>query len=71
MRLVAPLAVLAAAFAALVLTPGGRPDFGLDHREFARRCVAVALILWSFRRPARRAAGDAGRIGGAIWSGRR
>ena len=63
MRLVAPLAVLAAAFAALALTPANVRIFGLDHREFAGAAMGVALLL-SFVSRTRR--GDVGRVLGSI-----
>jgi aspartyl protease family protein len=68
--LILPLAMLAAALAALFIVPEGVPLFGLDHASFAR-ALGAALILWLVLTGARRAgaAGVARAIGGAaIWA---
>ena len=70
MALILPLAMLAAALAALFIVPEGVPLFGLDHASFAR-ALGAALILWLVLTGARRAgaAGVARAIGGAaIWA---
>jgi len=46
MRLFAPLAILGAALAALVLTPVGTPIFGLDHRQFVGAAALVAFLVY-------------------------
>jgi len=69
--LILPLAMLAAALAALFIVPAGVPLFGLDHASFARAAFAAALILWLVLTGVRRAgaAGVARAIAGAaIWS---
>ena len=45
MSLVAPLLILGAALAALLLTPADAPLFGLDHQEFAGMAMGVALLV--------------------------
>jgi aspartyl protease family protein len=70
MALILPLAILAAALAALFVIPEGAPIFGLDHASFAR-AVGALLILWLVLTGVRRAgaAGVARAIGGAaIWA---
>ena len=70
MALILPLAILAAALAALFVIPEGEPIFGLDHTSFAR-AVGALLILWLVLTGVRRAgaAGVARAIGGAaIWA---
>ena len=70
MALILPLAILAAALAALFVIPEGAPIFGLDHAGFAR-AVGALLILWLVLTGVRRAgaAGVARAIGGAaIWA---
>ncbi len=46
MRALAPAALLAAAFAALWLTPPEQPLLGLSHQDFARGACGVAFLLW-------------------------
>jgi len=70
MALILPLAILAAALAALLIVPEGALIFGLDHASFAR-AVGALLILWLVLTGVRRAgaAGVARAIGGAaIWA---
>ncbi len=65
--LVAPLAILAGALAALLLTPANAPILGLDHHAFAAAAMGVALLAY-FLRWARRA--DIARVLGsiAVWA---
>lgn len=44
MRLVAPLAILGAALAALLIVPADVPLLGLDHHSFAAAAMGVALL---------------------------
>ncbi|HEY3719405.1 MAG TPA: TIGR02281 family clan AA aspartic protease [Roseiarcus sp.] len=70
MALILPLAMLAAALAALLIVPESISLFGLDHASFAR-AVGATLILWLVLTGVRRAgaAGVARAIGGAaIWA---
>jgi len=56
MRFVLPVAVLAAALAALIRTPSQSTLFGLDHQRFASAAIGVAILLWlllSYLRSAR------------------
>ena len=46
MRLILPVAVLAVAWAALLLTPHESLLFGLNHRQFASAAIGVSLLLW-------------------------
>ncbi len=46
MRLILPVAVLAVAWAALLLTPHELLLFGLNHRQFASAAIGVSLLLW-------------------------
>src|SRR5271168_215048 len=46
MRFIVPVAVLAAALAALLMTPPQSPLFGLDHQSFASAAIGAALLLW-------------------------
>jgi aspartyl protease family protein len=45
-RLLAPLALLAAALAALWLAPPGQPLLGLPHEDFARGAAGCSVLLW-------------------------
>src|SRR6516164_9383056 len=46
MRFILPIAVLAAALAALILAPAQSTLFGLDHQSFASAAIGVALLVW-------------------------
>jgi aspartyl protease family protein len=46
MRMLVPLALLAAAFLALWRTPADENLLGLSHNDFARGALGVALLLW-------------------------
>jgi aspartyl protease family protein len=46
MRFILPVAVLAVASAALVLTPHESILFGLNHQQFASAAIGVSLLLW-------------------------
>ncbi len=46
MRLIAPLVILAAALALLMLTPADAKIFGLDHRAFATSAGLAALLVF-------------------------
>ena len=46
MRLIAPLVILAAALALLMLTPADAEIFGLDHRAFATSAGLAALLVF-------------------------
>ena len=46
MRALAALLLLAAALAALWLTPPNRPLLGLSHDDFARGAAGASLLLW-------------------------
>jgi aspartyl protease family protein len=46
MRLILPVAVLAIAWAALLLTPHESILFGLNHQQFASAAIGVSLLLW-------------------------
>lgn len=46
MRFVLPVAVLAAALAALILTPASSALLGLDHQRFATAAIGAALLIW-------------------------
>jgi aspartyl protease family protein len=70
-RLVVPLAILAAALIALVATPAATPLLGLDHARFAGAAFGVAFLVWL----GLAAAGDAGlgalaraAGGAAVWA---
>ena len=45
-RFILPVAVLAAAAAALFTTPSESTLLGLDHRRFASAAIAASLLLW-------------------------
>ena len=49
MRLLAPLLILGAALAALVLTPAGTPILGLAHQAFAGAAALTALLVYLLR----------------------
>ena len=49
MRLLAPLLVLGAALAALLLTPAATPILGLDHQAFAGAAALAALLVYLLR----------------------
>ncbi|MBV8793582.1 MAG: TIGR02281 family clan AA aspartic protease [Hyphomicrobiales bacterium] len=56
MRFILPVAVLAVAFAALIMTPPQATLFGLDHQRFMSAAIGVAILLWlmlSYLRSAR------------------
>jgi hypothetical protein len=57
MTLIAPLALLAAAMAALYFTPPETLLFGLDHPTFARVAIGGALVMWMLLSGARRRPG--------------
>jgi aspartyl protease family protein len=46
MRFILPVAVVAVAVAALLLTPHESLLFGLKHQQFASAAIGVALVLW-------------------------
>jgi aspartyl protease family protein len=46
MRFIVPIAVLAAALAALLITPPQSTLLGLDHQRFASAAIGVSLLLW-------------------------
>ena len=46
MRFIVPALVLAAALAALVMTPAHSTLLGLDHRRFASAAVGTAVLVW-------------------------
>jgi aspartyl protease family protein len=71
MTLIAPLALLAAAMAALYFTPPETLLFGLDHPTFARVAIGGALVMWMLLSGARRAGpGGVTRVigGAATWA---
>jgi len=45
-RLILPVALLAVAWAALLLTPHESILFGLNHQQFASAAIGVSLLLW-------------------------
>jgi aspartyl protease family protein len=49
MRLLAPLLILGAALAALLLTPAATPILGLDHQAFAGAAALTALLVYLLR----------------------
>jgi aspartyl protease family protein len=49
MRFLAPLLILGAALAALLLTPAGTPILGLDHQAFAGAAALTALLVYLLR----------------------
>ena len=59
MVLAIPLALLAAALVALLVTPEATPLLGLDHESFARAAFGVAFVIWLLLAGVRRA-GPAG-----------
>ena len=46
MRLIVPIAVLAVALAALLVTPPQSTLFGLDHQRFASAAIGASILLW-------------------------
>jgi aspartyl protease family protein len=46
MRFILPVAVLAVASAALLLTPHESILFGLNHQQFASAAIGISLLLW-------------------------
>ena len=46
MRFILPVAVLAVAAAALLMTPPQSTLLGLDHRRFASAAIGAAILLW-------------------------
>jgi aspartyl protease family protein len=46
MRFILPVAVLAVAIAALLITPHESRLFGLSHQQFASAAIGVSLLLW-------------------------
>ena len=46
MRFIVPVAVLAVAAAALLMTPPQTTLLGLDHRRFASAAIGAAILLW-------------------------
>ncbi len=66
MRLLAPLLVLAAALAAVLMNPSQSILFGLDRQRFVSAAIGVAVLLWlllSYLRSARPS--DIARMAGA------
>jgi aspartyl protease family protein len=63
MRLIAPLVILGAALAALMMTPAGTKILGLDHQAFAGAAALAALLvsILSWTRPA-----DLARVLGSV-----
>jgi aspartyl protease family protein len=49
MRVLAPLIILGAALAALLLTPAGTPILGLEHQAFAGAAALAALLVYLLR----------------------
>jgi aspartyl protease family protein len=71
-RAVAPLLVVVAALAALLLTPPERPLIGLGHADFARGALGVSVLLWlTLSGLARAGAAGAARafLSATIWTG--
>ncbi len=71
MKALAPLLVILAALAALLLTPPERPLIGLAHDDFARGALGVSLLLWLMLSGlARAGAAGAARVflSAAIWA---
>lgn len=71
MRALLPLALLAAAAAAILLVPAGQTILALDRSTFARTAGGAALLLWFFFAGIRRARrGDFTRVVSAaiIWA---
>jgi len=67
MRLLLPLAVFAAALAALVLTPSDKPLFGLSHDDFGRGAMGVSLLSFLLMSGLARAGGPgAARVFGGV-----
>jgi aspartyl protease family protein len=67
MRFLAPLLILGAALAALLVAPAGAPILGLDHQAFVGAAALVALLIWLLSRT--RTADLARVIGSvAIWA---
>jgi aspartyl protease family protein len=58
MVLAIPLALIAAALAALLAMPQGTLILGLDHASFARAAFAIALVAWLGLAGARRAGAE-------------
>jgi aspartyl protease family protein len=46
MRFILPVAVLAVALAALLMTPPQSTLFGLDHHRFAGAAIGASIVLW-------------------------
>jgi aspartyl protease family protein len=46
MRLIVPIAVLAVALAALLMTPPQSTLLGLDHQRFASAAIGASILLW-------------------------
>jgi aspartyl protease family protein len=46
MRFIVPVAVLAAALAALLMTPPESTLLGLDHQRFASAAIGASILLW-------------------------
>jgi aspartyl protease family protein len=46
MRFILPVAALAVALAALLMTPHDTRLFGLNHQQFASAAIGVSLLLW-------------------------
>jgi aspartyl protease family protein len=46
MRFILPVAVLAVALGALLMTPPDTRQFGLSHQQFASAAIGVSLLLW-------------------------
>jgi aspartyl protease family protein len=67
MRFLAPLLILGAALAVLLVAPAGAPILGLDHQAFVGAAALVALLIWLLSRT--RTADLARVIGSvAIWA---
>jgi aspartyl protease family protein len=71
LRALIPLALLAAAIAAILFAPAGQPIFGLDRSTLARMAGGAALLVWLLFAGVRRARpGDLTRVVSAaiVWA---
>lgn len=67
MRVLAPLAILAATLAALFLTPPERPLLGFSHDDFGRAALGVAMLSYMIMSGVARAGGaGAARVFGGV-----
>jgi aspartyl protease family protein len=70
MRFIVPIAVLAAALAALLMSPSQSTLLGFDHQSFASAAAGVAVLLWLLLSRLRSAKpSDVARVAtaGAVW----